>query len=205
MVILDWLRPGGSRPVPRVLAGIVLGFAGIALLVGPAQIGSADRVDPAGAFALLFASLAWASGSIYSRHRPTPRAPLLGATMQSISAAAGLSIVALLTGEIHDFHFAQVSTRSWLAVVYLVIFGSALGFSAYVYILRHSTASRVATYAFVNPVVALFLGSFFGQEAVSLRTLVASATILAAVLLVITAPHKPATPAEEIVPVPGEA
>jgi drug/metabolite transporter (DMT)-like permease len=203
MVILDWLRPGGSRPAPRVLLGLVLGFAGIALLVGPAQIGSADRVDPAGAFALLFASLAWASGSIYSRHRPTPRAPLLGATMQSISAAAGLSIVALLTGEIRNFHFAQVSTRSWLAVLYLVIFGSALGFSAYVYILRHSTASRVATYAFVNPVVALFLGSFFGQESVSLRTLVASATILAAVLLVITAPHKSAIPAREV-PVPGE-
>jgi drug/metabolite transporter (DMT)-like permease len=204
MVILDWLRPGGSRPVPRVLVGIILGFGGIALLVGPVQLGGTDRVDPAGAFALLFASFAWASGSIYSRHRPTPRAPLLGATMQSVSAAAGLSLVALLTGEIHNFHFAQVSTRSWLAVLYLVIFGSALGFSAYVYILRHSTASRVATYAFVNPVVALFLGAFFGQESVSLRTLVASATILAAVLLVITAPHKPAMPAEEGVPLPSE-
>ncbi len=205
MVILDWLRPGGNRPVPRVLVGIVLGFAGIALLVGPAQFGSTDRLDLAGALALLFAALAWAAGSIYSRHRPTPRSPLLGATMQSISAAAALWLVALLTGEIHNFHFAQVSTRSWLAVIYLVIFGSALGFSAYVYILRHSTASRVATYAFVNPVVALFLGSFFGQETVSLRTLVASATILAAVLLVITAPHQPSTPVDEKGPVPGEA
>ena len=102
--------------------------------------------------------------------------------MQSISAAAALWLVALLTGEIRVFHFAQVSTRSWLAVLYLMIFGSALGFSAYVCILRHSTASRVSTYAFVNPVVALCLGSFFGQESVSLRTLVASATILAAVL-----------------------
>ena len=205
MVILDWLRPGGTRPAPRVLVGVILGFGGIALLVGLAQWGSSERVDPAGALALLFAALAWATGSIYSRHRPTTRSPILGATMQSISAAAALWFVAFLTGEIHAFHFGQVSIRSWLAVLYLVIFGSALGFSAYVYILRHSTASRVATYAFVNPVVALFLGSFFGQEAVSPRTLVASATILAAVLLVITAPHQPSTPAEAQVPVPGEA
>jgi drug/metabolite transporter (DMT)-like permease len=205
MVILDWLRPGGTRPAPRVLVGIILGFGGIVILVGPAQFGSSERVDPAGALALLFAALAWATGSIYSRHRPTPRSPLLGATMQSIAAAAALWLVALLTGEIRAFHFAQVSTRSWLAVLYLMIFGSALGFSAYVYILRHSTASRVSTYAFVNPVVALFLGSFFGQESVSLRTLMASATILAAVLLVITAPHQPSTPADENAPVPAEA
>jgi len=125
--------------------------------------------------------------------------------MQSISGAAGLWLVALLTGEIRNFQLAQVSLRSWLAVFYLVIFGSALGFSAYVYILRHSTASRVATYAFVNPVVALFLGSFFGKEPVSLRTLAASATILAAVLLVIAAPHKPPAAQEESLPAPGEA
>jgi drug/metabolite transporter (DMT)-like permease len=126
--------------------------------------------------------------------------------MQSISGAAGLWLVALATGELHGFRLAQVSGRSWLAVLYLVIFGSALGFSAYVYILRHSTASRVATYAFVNPVVALFLGSFFGKEPVSARMLAASATILAAVLLVITAPHQPTSlPDKEIVPAGGEA
>ncbi|HTA59803.1 MAG TPA: EamA family transporter, partial [Candidatus Baltobacteraceae bacterium] len=95
--------------------------------------------------------------------------------------------------------------RSWLAVLYLFSFGSALGFSAYIYILKHSTASRVATYAFVNPVVALFLGWSLGGEAISLRTLIASGTILAAVLLVILAPQKSSAPAEEIVPCPGEA
>jgi len=206
MVIIEWLRPGGVRPPARALAGFVLGFGGILVLVGPAQLGNSGRVDPLPALALVFASLAWASGSIYTRHHPTPSSPLLGASMQSLSGAAGLWFVALATGEIRGFHLAQVSQRSWLAVFYLVIFGSALGFSAYVYILRHSTASRVATYAFVNPVVALFLGSLLGQEPVSLRMLLASATILAAVLLVITAPHGPsATLEEEIVPAPGEA
>lgn len=206
MVLIEWLRPGGVRPAPRVLLGFVLGFAGIVVLVGPSQIGNSERVDPTAALALVLASLAWASGSIYARHHPTPSSPLLGASMQSMAGAFGLWIVALLTGEIRSFHLAQVSLRSWLAVLYLVIFGSALGFSAYVYILRHSTASRVATYAFVNPVVALFLGSLLGHEPVSLRTLLASGTILVAVLLVITAPHKaPATVEEEIVPAPGEA
>lgn len=204
MVILDWLRPGGARPGPRVLIGFVLGFGGIALLVGPSHLGGSERVNPIGAITLILGSLAWAAGSIYSRHHPVPHSPLLGVAMQSLAGGAGLWIVAAATGEIHQFHPAQVTLRSWLAVLYLFSFGSALGFSAYIYILKHSTASRVATYAFVNPVVALFLGWSLGGEAISLRTLIASGTILAAVLLVIFAPHKQSAPPEEVVPCPGE-
>ena len=204
MVIVDWLRPGGMRPTARVLGGFFLGFAGIALLVGPANLGGA-RVSPLGALMLVLASRAWASGSIYSRHHPIPHSPMLGVAMQSLAGGLGLWLMALLTGEVHAFHPASVSMRSWLAIVYLVIFGSALGFSAYVYILKHSTPSRVATYAFVNPAVALFLGWGLGGEPLTMRTLLASGIILAAVLLVITAPHRAAAPAEEeVVPVCGE-
>jgi drug/metabolite transporter (DMT)-like permease len=205
MVILDWLRPGGVRPGPRVLIGFVLGFGGIALLVGPSHLGGSERVDPVGAVTLILGSLAWAAGSIYSRHHPVPHSPLLGVAMQSLAGGLGLWIVAAATGELHQFHPAQVTLRSWLAVLYLFLFGSALGFSAYIYILKHSTASRVATYAFVNPVVALLLGSTLGGEALTLRTLVASGTILAAVLLVILAPQTPPAASKEIVPCPGEA
>ena len=205
MVIVDWLRPGGVRPTPRVLVGFFIGFAGIALLVGPANLGGA-RVSTFGAVTLLLASLAWATGSIYSRHHAIPHSPMLGVAMQSLAGGAGLWLAALLNGEARAFHPAAVSLRSWLAVLYLIIFGSALGFSAYVYILKHSSASRVATYAFVNPVVALLLGWSFGGEPLSLRTLLASGTILAAVLLVITAPHRPAVPKdEEVVPVCSES
>jgi len=205
IVILDWLRPGGVRPSPHVLIGFVLGFAGIALLVGPSHLAGSERVNPVGAVTLILGSLAWAAGSIYSRHHPVPQSPLLGVAMQSLAGGAGLWIVAAATGELHRFHPAQVTLRSWLAVLYLFSFGSALGFSAYIYILKHSTASRVATYAFVNPVVALLLGFSLGGEPLTLRTLVASGTILAAVLLVILAPSKPPAAADKIVPCPGEA
>jgi drug/metabolite transporter (DMT)-like permease len=118
-----------------------------------------------------------------------PSSPLLGSAMQSLTGGAILWIVGGLTGEIGALHLATVTTRSWIAVTYLICFGSAIGFSSYLYILKHSTATRVATYAFVNPIVALLLGWLLLHEDITLRTILASAVILAAVLLVITAPH----------------
>ena len=205
MVLIDWLRPGGHRPGPRVIAGFLLGFAGMALLVGPERIGDSNRVNPLAGFALIGASFAWALGSIYSRHHPLPRSPLLGVGMQTLCGGSVLCLAAVATGELRGFHLADVTLRSWIALLYLVIFGSALGFSAYVYILKHSTASRVATYAFVNPVVALFLGWFFAAEPLTLRTVLASGIILTAVILVITTPHKDPLEAEEALPASGEA
>ncbi|HTZ48597.1 MAG TPA: EamA family transporter [Verrucomicrobiae bacterium] len=205
MVLVDWLRPGGVRPPPRVIAGFFLGFAGMALLVGPKHLGNSERIDPIGAFALIAASLAWAIGSIYLRHHPLPRSPLLGAGMQMLCGGLLLCFTSLAIGETRHFHFADVTLRSWIALLYLTAFGTGLGFSAYAYILRHSTASRVATYAFVNPVVALFLGWLLAAEPLTLRTALASGIILTAVLLVITAPHKTQIEAEESIPVPGEA
>ncbi len=205
MVMVDWIRPGGVRPGPRVIAGLVLGFAGMGLLVGPKNLGDSARIDPVGALALIGASLAWAAGSIYSRHHAVPKSPLLGTGMQTLCGGTVLCLFSYAIGETKGFHFANVTTRSWLAIIYLFIFGSAIGFTAYVYILKHSTAARVATYAFVNPVVALFLGWFFASEPLSMRTALASGIILTAVLLVITAPHKTRVEAEEAIPTPGEA
>ena len=125
--------------------------------------------------------------------------------MQTLIGGTMLCLAALATGELRHFHFADVTLRSWLALLYLVIFGSALGFSAYAYILKHSTASRVATYAFVNPVVALLLGWLLAAEPLPLRTLFASGIILTAVILVIAAPHKDPREAEEVLPASTEA
>jgi drug/metabolite transporter (DMT)-like permease len=190
LVIVDWLRPGGTRPVPRVVAGLVMGFAGLVLLVGPAHLGGSKRVNLVGAVVLLLASFFWACGSLYSKHGGMPSSPLLGVAMQSLSGGVVLWITGLLAGEYHSLHLAAVSMRSWLALGYLVVFGSGIGFTAYIYILKKSTAAKVATYAFVNPVVALFLGWLIAGESITLRTALAAMVILTAVILVITAPHR---------------
>ena len=205
MVLVDWLRPGGHRPSSRVLIGILFGFGGLALLVGPAHLGVSDRIDPIGAGILVLASLSWACGSIYSKHGSLPSSAMLGVSMQSLAGGAALWIAGFFSGEVHHFHLSAVSHRSWLAVAYLIVFGSCMGFTAYIYVLKKSTAARVATYAFVNPVVALLLGWFFAAEVLTLRTLLAATVILGAVILVITAPHRDPRQEVDAVPVPGEA
>jgi drug/metabolite transporter (DMT)-like permease len=189
MVLVDWLRPGGTRPGPRVVAGLLLGFGGLALLVGPKNLGGSGRVDPFGVAILVLASLAWASGSVYSKHAGGPGSPLLGVAMQSLAGGFCLWMAGIVSGEVGALHFEAISMRSWVALGYLIVFGSMVGFTAYIYILKKSTATRVATYAFVNPVVALFLGWLLIGESITLRTVIAAAVILTAVLLVITAPH----------------
>src|ERR1700732_2803027 len=190
MVLVDWLRPGGTRPVPRVIAGLILGFAGLALLVGPKNLGGSRRIDPFGVGILVLASLAWATGSVYSKHAGgLSGSPLLGVAMQSLAGGISLWIAGILTGELGALHLGAISGRSWAALGYLIVFGSGVGFTAYIYILKKSTATRVATYAFVNPVVALFLGWLLVGETINLRTVMAAGVILTAVLLVITAPH----------------
>ena len=205
MVLLDWLRPGGLRPAPRVVGSLILGFSGLALLVGPAHLGGSERVNPIGAGILLIASFAWAWGSIYSKHNDLPSSPLLGVAMQSLVGGAALWVVGLLRAKAANCISQRLPTRSWIAIAYLMVFGTGIGFTAYVYLLKKSTAARVGTYAFVNPVVALFLGWLGAGETITLRTALAAAVILTAVLLVITAPHKTAVEAAEVLPNPGEA
>jgi len=205
MVLLDWVRPGGQRPVPRVVASLILGFGGLVLLVGPAHLGGSERVNPTGAGILVIGSFAWAWGSIYSKHHDLPSSPLLGVAMQSLAGGTALWIVGLLAGEGRQLHLSAITARSWIALVYLIVFGSGIGFTAYVYILKKSSAARVGTYAFVNPVVALFLGWLGAGETTTLRTALAAAVILIAVLLVISTPHKNPIEAAEVLPNPGEA
>ena len=125
--------------------------------------------------------------------------------MQSLSGGLALWIAGIVSGETRALHLATISLRSWLALGYLIVFGSMVGFTAYVYILKKSTATRVATYAFVNPVVALFLGWLLVGESITLRTIIAAAVILTAVLLVITAPHRVSARTEVRVPEAAEA
>jgi drug/metabolite transporter (DMT)-like permease len=197
LVILDWLRPRGTRPGPRVFVGLLLGFAGMTLLIGPAKLGGAGRIDLVGTGVLVIASFVWACASLYSKHRPMPESPLMVVAMQSLAGGAALWIAAIISGEVGNLHLAAISERSWMALIYLIVFGSGMGFTAYLYILKHSTASKVATYAFVNPVVALFLGWMLAGETITTRTAIAAAVILTAVVLVISAPRTVAAKVED--------
>jgi len=207
IVLIDWLRPGGFRPLPRVVAGIVLGLSGLVLLVGPAHFGDSGRVDPKGSAILVVASLSWAFGSMYAKHGQLPASPFLGVAIQSLVGGTALLIASLFTGEFTTLHLPSVSLRSCLAIVYLIVFGSGLGFTAYLYLLKNTAAARVGTYALVNPVVALILGWLFVGESITLRTASAATVILTAVLLVITAPHThpAADPPKITLPEAGEA
>ncbi len=186
MALLDWLRRDGAKPSNGVIVGLLLGLFGIVLLVEPGKISGARQVDLAGAAVLILASLSWASGSLYSRRAQLPASPLLATGMEMLAGGALLLIVSLLAGEWARFDANALSLRSWLSLGYLIVFGALVGFTAYIWLLRVSTPAHVSTYAYVNPVVAIFLGWAFAGEPLTARTLLAAAVIVAAVVIITT-------------------
>jgi len=196
MVLLDGAGRGWRRPPTQVLLGIALGLCGVAVLVGPGHFAGGHGIDLVGAGALLVGSLFWASGSLYSRRAPLPESRLLGAAMQMLGGGACLTLLGALTGEWARLDVAHASPQSLLAVAYLVVFGSLVGFTAYIWLLRVSTPALVSTYAYVNPVVAVLLGWAFAGESITGRTLLAAVVILGAVMLITTyRPRAEAKPA----------
>jgi drug/metabolite transporter (DMT)-like permease len=190
MVLFDWLRSGGTRPGPRVVAGLVLGLLGLVWLVGPDALMGGGRVDFLGAVALVLASASWAAGSIYSRQAPMPPAPFLSTAMQMLAGGAALLVLGVAFGEPWAFDATAVSARSLLGWLYLIVFGSIVGFSAYVWLLRASTPAAVSTYAYVNPVVAVLLGWLLAGEELTARMLVAAAVIVSGVALITMSPRR---------------
>jgi len=189
IVILNWLRPDGVRPSARVWFSLAIGFFGVWLLIGGQEAGSqtSGGIDVFGAGAVVAAALAWAGGSLYSLHAPTPRSPALASGMYMLAGGAMMLLVGVITGEWARLYLASVSMRSMLALLYLIIFGSLIAFTAYSWLLRVVTPARAATYAYVNPVVAVLLGWAIAGEQVTSRMLLASAVIVASVMLII--PH----------------
>jgi drug/metabolite transporter (DMT)-like permease len=183
MVLIEWLRRDGVKPTMSVVAGLVLGFVGIVVLIGPIQLSAEGHLGIVGTVALLFATLSWASGSIYSRHVDLPDSRLLSVGIQMLAGGAVLTLLAGATGELPRLDIAGISLKSIGGLLYLTIIGS-LAFAAYVWLLKVSTPAKVATYAFVNPVVAVFLGWFLAGEEITSRTLVAAAIITSAVAVI---------------------
>jgi drug/metabolite transporter (DMT)-like permease len=190
IVLTEWAWPGGSRPTAITMAALLLGFAGVIWLAAPWQNSSNGGLHPAGVIAILGACVFWALGSIYSRHAKHGADPFISAAMQMLGGGAMLAIVALWHGDFAQFDVSTISTRAWGAFAYLVGIGSLVGFSTFVWLMKHSTPARVATYAYVNPVVAVFLGWLILDERITSRTLVASAIIIAAVAIITTQKSK---------------
>jgi drug/metabolite transporter (DMT)-like permease len=182
--LFDWWRPGGTRPERQTMLGILVGFIGMILLVGPGDVLRRDGIDLPGAGVLLLASTAWAAGSLYSRYTPKPEAPLMAVATQMILGGAMLFLAAVVFGEPARFVLANVSMRSAVAFLYLTFIGSLVGFTAYSWLLKASTPARVSTYAYVNPVIAVFLGWSVGGESLTPRMLWAAAVILLGVIII---------------------
>lgn len=185
MVLLDRLRPKDKGASRLTWLGILLGFTGVALLANPFEQGPASlRLNPLGAAALLFAAFSWAVGSLYSRHAPLPASPLLATGSQMLAGGTGLVLVGTLLGEWGQLEPAAILPRSLGGLVYLITFGSLIGFVAYTWLLRVAPTPLVATYAYVNPVVAILLGAVFGQETITPRVILSAMIILGAVVLI---------------------
>ena len=188
MVLLDWLRPGGVRPRAGVIVGLALGLVGLGLLVGRGETGTdAQGAHMLGATVLVVGSILWAIGSLYVRHSQHPSSAMVTNAVQMLSGGGALVVAGLAAGEVGRYNLADASTRSLLSLLYLVVAGSLIGFTAYTYLLQHTTPAKASTYAYVNPVVAVFLGWAFAGEAITRRTLLAAAVILAGVAIITVA------------------
>jgi len=183
VVLLDWLRPRGTRPTGGEILGLVLGFGGVVLLIGPTNVGGA-HVDPVGGLVLIGATLSWAVGSLYSRGAKLPRAPLLTAGMNMLAGGALLTLVGTMSGQWGGVDVAAISLKSWLSLLYLIAFGAIVGFTAYLWILREATLATASTYAYVNPVVAVFLGWALAAEVITPRIIVAASVIVGSVVII---------------------
>jgi drug/metabolite transporter (DMT)-like permease len=186
MVLLDWWVAGARRPGARVWAGLLLGLFGLGVLVGPRGLGGGASLDLLGALALLLSAFAWAAGSIAARLVPLPSAVVLATGMELLAGGALLGLVAALTGEAGGFVVWHVPARAVFGFAYMVVASSLLGFTAFVWLLRVSTPTRVASYAFVNPLVAVLLGWAVGGEALTARLGVAAALIVAGVAAIVS-------------------
>lgn len=191
MVLLDWMLPQGTRPTWATFTGLALGFGGLVLLIGGGLSGGAS-LDLWRCAGLIFACISWSVGSLYSRYAKDPADPMTGATLQMLLGGTLMLLVGLARGEMGDFQLTALTLRSVLAWVYLVAAGSLIAFPAYVYVLKHSTPARASTYAYVNPVVAVFLGWLMLHEPVTSRTFVASVIIVVAVVIITTQKTKAA-------------
>ena len=185
MVLLEWSEPSGQRPSLRIATGLVIGFAGVAMLVSHGKGYEGASLNPWGVAAIVIATIAWASGSVFSRHADKPSSAFASTGIQMITGGGVMLMVGFSLGEGSEFRWSNVTSISAWAWLYLTLFGSLIAFTAYVWLLQVSTPSRVSTTSFVNPLIAVILGCALGGEPFTSTILVSTAMILIAVVLIL--------------------
>jgi drug/metabolite transporter (DMT)-like permease len=188
IVLLLWLRKNGKRPERIVWIGIALGISGMVVLVGPRNLEGIMNVDPLRAFAIVISTFGWALGSLYAVRAALPSSSVMSGAMQMIMGGTILASLGCINGELDILKFSEISGESYAAYLYLIIFGSVIGGSAYNYLLQVETPNKVSTYAYVNPVIAVFLGCMVGGEPLHPQTLIAAVLLITAVVLIILKP-----------------
>ncbi len=205
MVLIDALRPGGVKPNSLTWLGVLAGLIGTALLANPWQSqATSPGLDPIGVIVLLVAALSWSIGSLYSRKATLPKSPLLGTGMEMLVGSVGLFALSGVVGEWNQFHILTISSRSMGGLAYLIIFGSGIGFVAYTWLLRNAPTPLVSTYAYVNPIVAILLGSVIANEPLGGIEIISALIIIAGVILITSAKSLAQRKASAIPLTPGE-
>lgn len=183
MIVIAWILKSQTKPNRSTLIGTLIGFIGVVILMFPSYQ-EYLHFDTFGLLLTLLAAILWSLGSIYSQKATLPTSVMLSTAMQMLSGGLVLIIVATLFGEWQQFHVETISSRSLFALAYLVLIGSLVGFSAYVWLLKNVSPFLASTYAFVNPMVALFLGYFFADEVLSVKAFIATVLIISAVVMI---------------------
>ncbi len=182
MVTLNWAAPGGTRPSARTIAGVTLGFGGVALLAFRGGM-SGGGLNPM-AFLLVISTGLWAAGSLFASRADMPSSPLMSTAVEMLVGSATLLVGGLVTGEAPAVHLNAISWQSLTALGYLILFGSLVGYTSYTWLLKNAPPALVSTYAYVNPVIAMILGVFLAHDALTPVTITAATIIIAAVVLI---------------------
>jgi drug/metabolite transporter (DMT)-like permease len=193
-----------QRLTARLAVALLIGIGGVAVLMSRSLNLGGEPIDRAGAVALIIASISWSMASALARKLPLPASKVMSSGAQMLAGGVFLTVAAAALGEFHGFNPGSVSRAAWISLAYLIVAGSIVGFTAYVWLLHHESPTKVGTYAYVNPVVAVLVGYFLGGEALGLRTILGTLFVLVSVVVITTTPaKKPAAtrPVEE----PAEA
>jgi drug/metabolite transporter (DMT)-like permease len=179
----------------RLAFALIIGICGVAVLMSRSlNLGTAP-ISRIGALALILGSISWSIASVINRRQPLPASKVMSSGAQMLAGGIMLTLASAAIGDLHNFHPSAISRAAWLSLLYLIIFGSLIGFTAYVWLIHHESPTKVGTYAYVNPVVAVLIGYFLGGEALGLRTILGTLFVLVSVIIITTTPAKKPAPA----------